>query len=313
MSRQCEVCGAGLQDWRLRGGGVLQRCPDCRHVQRDFTDCPANARDAGYGGDPGLDAVRLRLTERRLRALVPHGRSVFEIGYGSGALLRRFLDAGWAVGGVDAGQLEVDVDPEVRRRGALTSGQLEDMVPATSAGADPDAAAAAESDGADPDAAKGGAAADGGQYDLVVGVHVLEHLTDPEKGLAAAYRLLRPGGTLALITPTADSAGADWFGAAWWLLEDPTHLRFFSPDSATRSLRRAGFDGVRVRRLALDNLSMEVASLRRRAQPVHRPAGVLPERGTVLSALVTAPITVTARLAHPRLRPSLELTAHRPG
>ncbi|HEV7653767.1 MAG TPA: class I SAM-dependent methyltransferase [Mycobacteriales bacterium] len=270
--------------------------------------------------------MRLRLTERRLRALVPHGRSVFEIGYGSGALLRRFLDAGWAVGGVDAGQLEVDVDPEVRRRGALTSGQLEDMVPATSAGADPDAAAAAESDGtdpaaaaaaesagADPDAAEVGAAADGGQYDLVVGVHVLEHLTDPEKGLAAAYRLLRPGGTLALITPTADSAGADWFGAAWWLLEDPTHLRFFSPDSATRSLRRAGFDGVRVRRLALDNLSMEVASLRRRAQPVHRPAGVLPERGTVLSALVTAPITVTARLAHPRLRPSLELTAHRPG
>jgi 2-polyprenyl-3-methyl-5-hydroxy-6-metoxy-1,4-benzoquinol methylase len=282
MSRQCEVCGAGLQDWRLRGGGILQRCPDCHHVQRDLATCPANARDLGYGGDPGLDAARLRLTARRLRGLVPDGRSVFEIGYGSGALLRRFLDAGWSVGGVDAGQLGVAVDPEVRRRGALTDGELET---ATTTGA----------------------------YDLVVGVHVLEHLRDPAAGLAAAYRLLRPGGVLALITPTADSYGADWFGAAWWLLEDPTHLRFFSPDSATRALRTAGFARVGIRRPTLDTLSMEAASARRAVRPVHRVGGVLAERGTVVAALATAPLTVAARLALPRLRPSLELVAHRVG
>jgi 2-polyprenyl-3-methyl-5-hydroxy-6-metoxy-1,4-benzoquinol methylase len=282
MSRQCEVCGAGLLDWRVRGGGVLQRCPDCRHVLRDLTACPANARDLGYGGDPGLDAARLWLTARRLRSLVPHGTSVFEIGYGSGALLRRFLDTGWSIGGVDAGQLEVGVDPEVVRRGALVQGELETLDPVAG-------------------------------YDLVVGVHVLEHLRDPAAGLAVAYRLLRPGGVLALITPTADSAGARWFGAAWWLLEDPTHLRFFSPDSARRALAAAGFTGIRTRRLTLDTLSMEAASLRRATRPVRRPAGVLAERGTVVAALATAPITVAARLALPRLRPSLELTAHRLG
>jgi 2-polyprenyl-3-methyl-5-hydroxy-6-metoxy-1,4-benzoquinol methylase len=282
MSRQCEVCGAGLLDWPVRGGGVLQRCPDCGHVLRDLTACPANARDLGYGGDPGLDAARLWLTARRLRSLVPQGTSVFEIGYGSGALLRRFLDAGWSIGGVDAGQLEVGVDPEVVRRGALVQGELETL----------DTRAA---------------------YDLVVGVHVLEHLRDPAAGLAAAYRLLRPGGVLALITPTADSSGARWFGAAWWLLEDPTHLRFFSPDSARRALATAGFAGIGTRRLALDTLSMEAASLRRALRPVPRPAGVLAERSTVVAALATAPITLAARLALPRLRPSLELTAHRLG
>src|SRR5690242_13673981 len=177
MSRQCEVCGAGLRDWVLRGGGVLFRCPDCAHVERDLAACPAGARDVGYGGDPGLDAARLWLTERRLRALVPDGRSVFEIGYGSGALLRRFLDAGWSVAGVDKGQLEVGVDPEVLRSGRLDRGELE-AVPTA------------------------------GEHDLVVGVHVLEHLRDPATGLAAAYRLLRPGGTLALVTPTADSLAA---------------------------------------------------------------------------------------------------------
>ena len=282
MSRQCEVCGAGVQDWHLRGGGVLFRCPDCGHVERDLTACPAGARDVGYGGDPGLDAARLRLTERRLRALVPDGHSVFEIGYGSGALLRRLLDAGWSVAGVDKGQLEVGVDPEVARRGRLDRGELE-TVPAA------------------------------GGHDLVVGVHVLEHLRDPAAGLAAAYRLLRPGGTLALVTPTADSLGPDWFGDAWWLLEDPTHLRFFSPDSARRALARAGFTGVRVRRLLLDTLSMEAASLRRAADRRQRPRGVLAERSTVLAALAAAPITVAARAAVPRLRPSLELVAHRPG
>jgi SAM-dependent methyltransferase len=271
-----------MRDWRLRGGGMLFRCPDCRHVERDLTACPAGARDVGYGGDPGLDAARLRLTERRLRALVPDGRSVFEIGYGSGALLRRFLDAGWSVAGVDAGQLEVGVDARVARGGTLERGELETV--AGHAG-----------------------------HDLVVGVHVLEHLRDPAAGLAAAHRLLRPGGTLALVTPTADSSGPDWFGSAWWLLEDPTHLRFFSPDSARRALAAAGFTGVRVRRLLLDTLSMEAASLRRAASRRPRPRGVLAERGTVIGALATAPVTVAVRAVLPRLRPSLELVAHRPG
>jgi SAM-dependent methyltransferase len=308
MTRQCEVCGAVLRDWRLRGGGVLFRCPDCRHVERDLAACPAAARDVGYGGDPGLDAVRLRLTERRLRALVPAGRSVFEIGYGSGALLRRFLDAGWSVAGVDKGQLEVGVDAEVVRRGALARGELETLAPAPGGGG----ARAAAGDGGDP-VGGGQDAAAGGGHDLVVGVHVLEHVRDPAAGLAAAYRLLRPGGTLALVTPTADSAGPEWFGSAWWLLEDPTHVRFFSAESARRALTVAGFTGIQVRRLLLDTLSMEAASARRAVSRRPRPCGVLAQRGTVLAALVTAPVAVAARATVPRLRPSLEIIAHRPG
>ena len=308
MSGQCEVCGAGLRDWRLRGGGVLFRCSECRHVVRDLSACPAGARDVGYGGDPRLDAARLRLTERRLRALVPGGRAVFEVGYGSGALLRRFLDAGWTVGGVDKGQLEVGVDREVARRGALTTGELEAMATSEPSALTGPAAETPPGPVAGADTVVGV-----GGWDLVVGVHVLEHLRDPAAGLATAHRLLRPGGTLALVTPTADSAGAEWFGAYWWLLEDPTHLRFFSPESARRALARAGFAGIRVRRLALDTLSMEVASLRRAASRRPRPRGVLAERTTVLGALAAAPVTLAARAALPRLRPSLELVAHRPG
>ena len=251
--------------------------------ERDLTACPADARDVGYGGDPGLDAVRLRLTERRLRALVPDGRSVFEIGYGSGALLRRLLDAGWSVGGVDKGQLEVGVDAEVARRGAARPRRAGDR--------------------SRPRAA----------HDLVVGVHVLEHLRDPAAGLAAAYRLLRPAARSrwSRRPPTRSGrTGSATPGGCW---------RTRPTCGSSRPTRPAGrwpgpgSTGVRVRRLLLDTLSMEAASLRRAAGRRQRPRGVLAERGTVLAALAAAPVTVAARAAVPRLRPSLELVAHRPG
>ena len=240
---------------------------------RDLASCPARARDVAYGGDPGLDRPRLALTARRLRRLAPGARDVFEVGYGSGALLRRFAAAGARVGGIDAGQLGVP--------GTFLVGELESLEP-------------------DPD------------WDLVYGTHVLEHLRDPAAGLRAAYGLLRPGGTLALVTPTTDSLGPALFGSAWWLLEDPTHVRFFTPASARRALETAGFTGVRVRRLLLDTLTIEVASARR-LRKAARPRGVLAERPTIAAALAAAPLTVAARAVLPRLRPSLEVTARKPG
>jgi len=276
----CEVCGAATGAWVLRGGGRLWRCPTCGHVLRDLADCPAGARDEAYGGDPVLDRVRLGLTFRRLRGMVPAGGSVFEIGYGAGLLLRRFADAGHPVAGVDADQLGVTADPVVVARGRLLRGELE-------------------------------AVADAGGHDLVYGVHVVEHLRDPVAGLRRAYDLLAPGGRVCLVTPTADSLGADWFGSAWWLLEDPTHVRFFTAASARRLLARVGFVEVRVRRLRLDTLSMEAASLRRRVRPAPRAAGVLAERATLALAAATAPAVLAARAALPRLAPTLEITARR--
>jgi SAM-dependent methyltransferase len=276
----CEVCGLPTRPWRLRGGGVLARCPGCGHVLRDLARC-AGARDAAYGGDPGLDRLRLWLTFRRLRALVPPGGAVFEIGYGTGALLRRFLETGHPVAGADRDQLGLPVDERVAAAGALHRGELETMP------------------------------AGGDRYDLVFAIHVVEHLRDPAAAAAAAYALLRPGGRICLVTPTTDSLGPDWFGTAWWLLEDPTHVRFFTPASAARLLSGAGFTGVTVRRLRLDTLSMEAASFRRRRGGIP-PAGVLAERGTLALAAGTAPAVLAARAVLPRLAPSIEITAQRP-
>jgi 2-polyprenyl-3-methyl-5-hydroxy-6-metoxy-1,4-benzoquinol methylase len=278
----CEVCATPTAAWELRGGGVLARCPLCGHTLRDLRSCPADARDLAYGGDPGLDRVRLALTYRRLRSLVSPGGAVFEIGYGAGTLLRRFAADGHPIGGVDRDQLGLPVDPAVAAD--LVRGELETMDP--------------------PDRA----------YDLVYGVHVIEHLTDPVEGLRRAAAMLAPGGRICLVTPTTDSLGSEWFGAAWWLLEDPTHVRFFTPASAARMLADHGFTGVAVRRLKLDTLCMEVASLRRRRDHragVPRPAGVLASRATLALTAATAPAVLAARTALPRLAPTIEITARR--
>lgn len=248
---------------------------------RDLGACPAGHRGLAYGGEPRLDRVRLALT---FRALTRDGMpgSVFEVGYGAGQLLRRFHDAGAVTAGVDPDQLGTALDPVVTAAGGLHRGRVEDLP------------------------------AGGHEVDLVYAVHVVEHVDAPAEMLAAAFAMLAPGGRIRLLTPAADSTSLARFGAAWWLLEDPTHVRFFSARSMELALATAGFEQVRVRRSLLDNLTMEWASLVRRWRPAPRAHGVLASPAVLAGALLTAPFVVARRLLAPRSRPTLDVTARRP-
>lgn len=277
----CEVCGGVVRGEALRGGCVVERCERCGHLLRDLGRCPAGHRDLAYGGEPTLDRIRLDLTYRALvRQGVPD--RVFEIGYGAGSMLRRFHDAGAAVAGVDPDQLHIGVDPVVRDAGDLRVGGIED--------------------------------ADGlpGEQGLVYGIHVLEHVTDPGRALTAAFDLLRSGGQASFLTPAGDSAGLERYGSAWWMLEDPTHVRFFSADSLARAAAAVGFVDIEVRRLLLDSLSVDAASVARALRPRPRPSGVLGSRAVLGGAVASLPLVVGQRLVQPRSRPTLQLLARRP-
>lgn len=276
----CEICRNPTRALPLRGGGTLQRCDDCGHLTRDLAAAPADHRDRAYGGEPTLDAWRLALTHRLLtRDGAP--RSVFEVGYGSGALLRRFLDAGATVAGTDPDQLEVAVDPLVRERGHLHTAAIEELT-------------AAED-----------------RVELVYGIHVLEHVRDPMRTLQHAAELVAPGGAVQFLTPAGDSDGLRAYGRAWWMLEDPTHVRFFSAESLRRAATSVGLTDVRVTRPALDSLVTDVASMTRLARPRPRPHGVLAQRSVLAAGLATAPLVLAARAARPTLRPTLHLTARK--
>lgn len=74
-------------------------------------------------------------------------------------------------------------------------------------------------------------------YDLVVFSQSLHHMAAPEQGLAAAYRLLRPGGR-AILVDLAPHQQA-------WVLDKLAHRHLgFAPERLTAMLELAGFTGV---------------------------------------------------------------------
>lgn len=277
-TESCDICLAPTHWTPLAGGGQVRVCERCGHVERVLERCPAHHRALAFGGEPVAERVRSRLTYRELQPR-DMGEKVFEIGYGDGSLLRRFHDDGFVTGGVDPGQLDLGVDPVVRNAGGLLSGEVEEVD------------------------------LSGVEADTVIGIHVIEHVADVHKTMAAAAAALRPGGVLQLMTPAADSLGLRRYGAAWWMLEDPTHVRFFTARSLEELARGAGFVDVRVTRPLWDSLSVDAASWVRRRRPRQRPGGVLGEPTTRLLGVLSLPFVVAARILRPRHRPTLRLWA----
>lgn len=81
----------------------------------------------------------------------------------------------------------------------------------------------------------------GGLFDVICLWDTLEHLPEPHRFLAKAFRCLNDGGIIALTTGDIGSAVAKLRGRKWRLIHPPTHLHYFSRMSMRRVLRNQGF------------------------------------------------------------------------
>ena len=88
--------------------------------------------------------------------------------------------------------------------------------------------------------------------------HVLEHVRNPQLVLAAARRLLMPGGELILGIPNADGLYRQCFGRRWAGWDLPRHLGHFSPRTIRQLLEHEGF---RVTLLRCSSVGTGAASL----------------------------------------------------
>ncbi len=194
----------------------LLRCADCATVYAQSAP-PAAALAAAYraasydsteearlAADSYMQAMRgiLRFLPRQGRAL--------EIGTGTGVLLERLLDAGFAdVVGIEPSSAAIAAaSPRIRphiREGVF-----------------------AEADFADQ------------SFDLVCCFMTLEHVPDPRPLAVACLRLLRPGGVLALVTHDYSAPLNRALGRRSPII-DIEHLQIFCPASLLRLLSETGF------------------------------------------------------------------------
>lgn len=279
----CEVCGTDCHNAPYGAHVVLLRCPLCGHITRDLARAHAGARQHPWGGHRVLDRLRLWLTWRRMRRHLPLNRRlrILELGFGAGDMLARLLREHHEVSGIERSLLDVPVRRDVVARVTLEYCAAEDAVLPRDA------------------------------FDFVYAIHVIEHLQEPQRVFANVLRALRPGGVFYAVTPNAESLGLTLFGAHWWNLEDPTHVRFYSQRSAARALRAAGFATVSTRIVRRDSVTIEASSAVRALGSGDRAHGVLHSSAGLIGVLGMTPASLVARAFVPRLSPSFELWAAR--
>jgi SAM-dependent methyltransferase len=156
----------------------------------------------------------LRRGKFQHKILPPHGRCrMLDVGCGTGSFLYRHRDLGWETWGVEMSP----VAGEVARRAGLRViiGMIES------------------------------ADLPRGYFDLIVMMHVLEHVEDPSVVLAHLRPLLAPGGQVLIEVPNADSWGLRFWGTYWFPLELPRHFSHFGRADLTRLAEGTGYRVIR--------------------------------------------------------------------
>ena len=168
------------------------------------------------------------------------GKSLLDIGCGSGSFLHSAQAHGFIPHGMDMSARAVDV---VRKQYGYPMRQ-------------------------------GGIGQDvweGQQFDFVTMFHVLEHLPDPRLGLKYAGRLLKPGGTLVIQVPNIVSLQARMFGNRWYGIDVPRHVINFTPRALGLLFQEMGYEYHLVSRFSLrDNPASIASSLAPWMDPVGR-------------------------------------------
>lgn len=293
----CPWCGSGRLTARLRttdllqhkpGRFVLDRCEACGHVfqnprlseaglefyYRDFYDGLGEKRLGDtFGGRAGM-------YRDRAESILPYDsvpKTWLDVGTGHGhfcATAREVLP-GTAFDGLDF----TDGVELAAREGRVEHGYR----------------------GAFPDLAPELAA----RYDVVSMFHYLEHSTDPDRELRAAWQAVRPGGHLLIEVPDPQSRYARLLGRWWLPWLQPQHLHFVPVANLRHRLAELGFTVVAqqhaephdpVDLLAAVWLALDHAAPREDAPWLPRPPGALRRAGRTALLVAGIPALVLATL-----------------
>lgn len=148
---------------------------------------------------------------RWVRHLPPSksGSKLLEIGCGNGGFLVAMRELGWEVQGIE---------PDAKAAQVARKHDLPVAVGVLRADTFPEAS-----------------------FDAITLHHVIEHLHNPIEILEICFRLLRPSGTISIITPNLASRGSQNFGRDWYPLDPPRHLVLFTTRSLIAAMKQVGY------------------------------------------------------------------------
>lgn len=191
----------------------------------DASKGPTGKYDASYAGDDGRVSLWKRYLKDLERLRLSQSKKLLDIGSAKGVFLDIAQKSGWEATGVDPAENDSSYARQAFGLNVIT-GTLEE------AGL--------------PDNC----------FDVATMWDVIEHLKDPAGTIAEAFRVLRPGGLICVLTPNHDSLITDVARLAYKitvqrlplerLLYPPVHLYYFTPRTLSDLLCRAGFEVKRI-------------------------------------------------------------------
>lgn len=281
---RCNLCGSddsfvripstlgrtGRGDWSAyactSGGygvhGPIVQCKQCglvyanpRPQSNDVLDIYEAVKDPLYVEER---QGRILTFEQHLRPMekfagAPNGRTLLDVGAHTGVFVDIAARHGWDAWGIEPSAWAVEQGREQglhMRAGTLESADFSDE-----------------------------------SFSVVTMWDVIEHVLDPQRTLAAAWRVLEPGGLLVVHTMDIDSAFSRLMGSRWpWYME--MHLFYFSRRTLAALLEKNGFRVLWVG-----------------AQGRYLQAGYLASRVTALLPLFGRPLEVLATKLKVRNKP----------
>lgn len=106
-------------------------------------------------------------------------------------------------------------------------------------------------------------------FDVVNMRHSIEHVSDPEKLLKDVYKILKPGGIVAIATPNSFGWHAKLFKELWPHWSVPYHIQFFSKKSLEIVVKKSGFTILKSKTEELTNYDIFRIFLRKVGIPIN--------------------------------------------
>lgn len=226
--KKCDYCEGSAQNWCGENTGFLE-CGKCGLVYRNpmptevqlsnmYSEYYSSENIAGENTHMVSSDLSTIQQANYIKNLVSPSAKVLDFGAGTGELAARLKAAGLRVDGVEYSEDAANV--AYQRHGIKFHTSLDQLNDKK------------------------------GQFDLITGIEVIEHLSNPDKILTELFSLLKPGGGIYLTTPNRNGLQGRLKKCQWREAMKPFHLILFNYSSLKHLLIKNGFKSVRYLRFS---------------------------------------------------------------